>query len=182
MRPLIVSICAAALLSLPMASAQESGLPWEAFVHPEAMAAGSFDALPGSTAAVLVGTSLDTLYSMGAEDIVFCDLMRIEAPLGGWLADGLFYLEKEAARYGTFRVGVSDSARVFAVMARGSEEDGGTVWLPAPGPDCVVPEGEAAPEGLLTYEFLLEREEFEDLEERFEGADQAATGGARTSP
>ncbi|MFO7949010.1 MAG: hypothetical protein R6U36_01430 [Candidatus Fermentibacteraceae bacterium] len=182
MRPVIITVCAAALLLLPMASAQESGLPWEAFVHPEAMAAGSFDALPGSTAAVLVGTALDTLYAMGAEDIVFCGLMRIEAPLGGWLADGLFDLERGGARYGTFRVGVSDSGSVFALMARGSEEDGGTVWLPAPGPDCVVPEGEAAPEGLLTYEFLLEREEFEDLDERFEGADQAAAGGARTSP
>ena len=167
MRPVIVIVCAVAFLSSSMASAQESGLPWEAFVHPEAMAAGSFDALPGSTAAVVVGTALDTLYAMGAENIVFCGLMRIEAPLGGWLADGLFDLEREAARYGTFRVGVSDSARVFAVVARGSEEDGGTVWLPPPGPDCVVPEGEAAPEGLLTYEFLLEREEFEGLEERF---------------
>jgi len=167
MRLVRPAICATVLLPAAMASAQRAGLPWEAFIHPDAAAAESFESLPGSTAAVVVGTALDTLYAMGAENIVFCGLMRIEAPLGGWLADGLFDLEREAARYGTFRVGVSDSARVFAVVARGSEEDGGTVWLPAPGPDCVVPEGEAAPEGLLTYEFLLEREEFEGLEERF---------------
>lgn len=171
MRLVRLAICATVLLPAAMASAQRTGLPWEAFVHPEAMAAGNFDALPGSTAAVLVGTALDTLYAMGAEDIVFCGLMRIEAPLGGWLTDGLFDLEEGGARYGTFRVGVSDSGRVFAVMARGRGADGAAAWLPPPGPDCVVPEGEAAPEGLLTYEFLLEREEFEGLEERFEGAD-----------
>lgn len=166
MRLMMVSICAAVLLAAATASA-EAGLPWDAFVHPDTTALESFEALSESTAAVLVGTALDTLYAMGGDDIRFCDLMRIEAPLGGWLLDGLFRLEAEGAEYGAFRVGVSDSAGVFAVIALGRREDGGTAWLPAPGPDCVVPEGEAAPEGLLTYEFLLEREEFEDLEERF---------------
>ena len=167
MRLGIITICGMVVLSISTVSAQEAGLPWEAFIHADAAALESFEGMDDSTVGVLVGTALDTLYAMGAEDIVFCSLMRIEAPLGGWLLDGLFDLEKQDARYGTFRVGVSDSARVFAVMARGSVEDGGTVWLPAPGPDCMVPEGEVAPEGLLAYEFLLEREDFEDLEERF---------------
>lgn len=162
---------AAFLLVLAVLEAPSSGLPWDAFVHPDSAALESFETLPGSTAAVLVGTALDTLYAMGGDDIRFCDLMRIEAPLGGWLLDGLFDLQKEGNHYGTFRVGVSDRADVFAVIARGGGEDGTAAWLPPPGPDCGVPEGEAVPEGLLTYEFLLRRDEFEGLGERFRGGE-----------
>lgn len=165
------AICAALLLSTAMAYARQAGLPWEAFVCPHPAAEESFKVVDDSTAGVLLGAALDTLYAMGAEGIVFCDLMRIEAPLGGWLLDGLFDLQREGNHYDTFRVGVSDRAGVFAVIARGRGEDGAAAWLPPPGPDCVVPEGEAAPEGLLTYEFLLQREEFEELKERFGGAE-----------
>ncbi len=112
---------------------------------------------------------LDHLEEIGAEDVLLCEAQRIEAPLGGWLMSGLFRWEHDDAGYSTFLVGIEESRpdEPFVLLARGVDETGLVRWYPPPGPGYVAPEGEAVPEEMLDYEFLLDREAFESLEESY---------------
>lgn len=137
-------------------------------IHPELEIESIFDSAEGE--AMLI-TALDTLRSMEAGSIYFCRIHRIEAPLGGYLLDGLFNLTEGGREYTTFRIGVRDTGGVFAFFARGVTESDSVIWLPSVGPDWYHGSGEAPPEGAENYEFLLgeiERERFESLENRFQ--------------
>lgn len=116
----------------------------------------------------------DSLLRMGGSEITVCRVTWIAAPLGGYLVDGTFSLPTDSARYTTFRVGVRDGSEgdpgeVFVKLLRGETTAGERAWSPPPGPDWVPQPGEMGPEGLLDYEFLLDRESFEALQADFEG-------------
>lgn len=112
---------------------------------------------------------IDRLTEMGSENILICRCHRIEAPLGGYLIDGLFNLEIESEYYSTFRIGIEDGdpGTFFAFIARGMDRNSNAIWHPEPGPDYVPEENQVIPESYSSYEFLIDRNEFENLESEF---------------
>ncbi|MBD3278254.1 MAG: hypothetical protein GF388_08140 [Candidatus Aegiribacteria sp.] len=154
-------------LLVTAASTGMNGGVWNR-IHPEMEKAIVSDS--AETEAMLE-TALDTLWSMDAESVFFCSFYRIEAPLGGYLLDGLFSLKAGDREYRTFRIGVGDSGGVFTFFARGTTESDSVIWLPEAGPDWYDGSNVPPPEGALNYEFLflgnMGREHFESLEDRF---------------
>ncbi len=112
---------------------------------------------------------LDSITELGGENILVCRFHRIEAPLSGYLIDGLFKIELEGEKYSTFRVVIEDSTedRLFALIARGMDSDSNIIWYPEPGPDYIPEDNQVIPEDFLIYEFLIDRDEFENLENEF---------------
>lgn len=112
------------------------------------------------------------LKEINIENILICEVKWIVAPLGGYLIDGFGLFEYEDSIFETFRVGVRDgsegnSGEEFVFIARSIDVDGSTIWYPYPGPDYEFPEDEEIPEGYFNFEFLLDRERFESLDERY---------------
>jgi len=117
------------------------------------------------------------LQARGVKDIVICETFWITAPLSGYLVDAKGKAIINGKDYSLFRVGVKDglekskekssAGEEFVFIARGDNKAGEAVWYPSPGPDYRLGEGEAVPEGMLAYEFLLNRDKFESLESRF---------------
>lgn len=155
------------LLVLGAVIGAEAGLPWSEFVLEGAPAMSRLEELPDSTARKIVGSALDTLYALGGAEMVFCEMQRLEAPLEGWLLDGIFFLSSDEGDFSTFRVGVDAAGKAFVIICRGVDSDGNVRWLPAPGPEHVPTADEAFPEEVLSYEYLIGRDEFESLQERY---------------
>ena len=117
------------------------------------------------------------LIERGAKDIVICEVRWIAAPLGGYLVDAQGMLNMNDCVYHLFRVGIRDgtdeadgtdtAGEEFVFIALGKNSAGETDWFPPPGPDWRPSPGEAA-DNLLPYEFLLEREQFESLSDRYQ--------------
>jgi hypothetical protein len=116
------------------------------------------------------------LSERGVEDVVICEARWIAAPLGGYLVDAQGVLTRGEDVYRLFRVGVRDgteetqgmnkAGEEFVFIALGENNSGETAWFPPPGPDLQPSPGEAV-DALLPYEFLMEREQFEALENRY---------------
>lgn len=112
------------------------------------------------------------LSHMGANNVVFCRTTWIMAPLGGYLIDGLCEIDIEGTHYTSFRIGIRDGSEgdpdedMFTFIAHGTG-DGNVFWYPEPGPDFQPGEDEVYPETSFEYEFLLNREDFENLEKDF---------------
>jgi hypothetical protein len=111
------------------------------------------------------------LSHMGARNVVFCRTTWIVAPLGGYLVDGLCEIDIEGTHYTSFRIGIGDGSEgnpeedKFTFIAHGTADGNGNIhWHPEPGPDFQPDEDEIIPESCLNYEFLLNREDFENLE------------------
>lgn len=132
------------------------------------------------------GEAAGYLVSIGATDVLVCEVHRIEAPLTGYLVDATGLLEMDGVVFDSFRTGIRDGMESdggsmppgerFAFIARGAAPDGTVSWLPACGPDFVAPEGDPGiTDEMLEYEFLLWREEFESLQSRYP---RPETGGA----
>jgi len=116
--------------------------------------------------------AIQYLESKSVKEIKICETRWIVAPLGGFLIDGLGNFSIEGKEYSTFRIGIRDGSEgnageVFAFIARGEGEKGNVIWYPEPGPDFQPAKGEAFPEELIVYEFLVDRERFESLSDRF---------------
>lgn len=117
------------------------------------------------------------LIDRGVKDIVVCEARWIAAPLGGYLIDSLGSLNQEDKTYTLFRVGVrdgtdnfegySEAGQEFVFIALGKNRAGEIKWYPSPGPDYDHPKIEPFPIELLAYEFLVDREEFENLADRY---------------
>lgn len=115
----------------------------------------------------VLSRAVEELEARGGEDILICSMMKIEAPLEGYLIDGLWSADLEGAVFSSFRIGIEANGSAFVLLARGSDSEGNVLWFPPPGPDW-RPEGNCvAPESLLDYEFLLDRTTFEDLEDLY---------------
>jgi hypothetical protein len=130
--------------------------------------------LPGLiTAQAAAEAAAGALVHEGASEITVCRTSWIAAPLGGYLVDGLLALSTDSAEYTSFRVGVRDGSEgnpgeIFVTLLKGETPEGEVAWYPSPGPDYIPAEGDVAPDRLLDYEFLLDREIFESLESDFE--------------
>jgi hypothetical protein len=121
--------------------------------------------------------ALRRLEARGVRDIVICEISWIAAALSGYLVDVKGKATINGINYSTFRIGIRDglekkngkslAGEEFVFIARGEKESGGSVWHPSPGPDYRLDEGKDVPEGMLEYEFLLNREKFESLGNRF---------------
>ncbi|MCJ7586562.1 MAG: hypothetical protein MUQ00_01455 [Candidatus Aminicenantes bacterium] len=118
------------------------------------------------------------LRKRGVKDIVICESHWIAAATSGYLVDGLGRLTIGGRVFTTFRVGVRDglearhgadydAGREFVFIAHGCDSSGHAVWHPEPGPDFVLGPDQTVPEGLLSFEFLLHRPEFESLSVRY---------------
>lgn len=116
-----------------------------------------------------IEAAIDRLTEMGSENILICRYHRIEAPLGGYLIAGLFNLEIESEYYTTFRIGIEDGEpdTFFVFIARGMDRNSNVIWYPEPGPDYIPEENPVTPESFFAYEFLIDRNEFENLESEF---------------
>lgn len=127
-----------------------------------------FSVITGLEATVFADS---VLAHMGAKNVVFCRTTWIVAPLGGYLVDGLCEIDIEGIHYISFRIGIEDGSEgnpeenTFTFIACGTTEDCENIlWYPAPGPDFQPDEDEIIPESYFSYEFLLNREDFENLE------------------
>jgi mannosidase alpha-like ER degradation enhancer 2 len=118
------------------------------------------------------------LHERGVKDILICESRWIAAPLSGYLVDGLGGLTIGGRDFTTFRVGVRDGCEArrgsgfeagneFVFIALGRDASGRAVWCPDPGPDIKLGPDRTFPESLLSYEFLMNRPEFESLSVRY---------------
>ena len=130
-----------------------------------------FPVITGLEATVFADSFLS---HMDAKDVVFCRTTWIVAPLGGYLVDGLCEIDIEGIHYTSFRIGIRDGSEgnpeedTFTFIAHYTTDGNGNMfWYPDPGPDFQPDEGEIIPESYFNYEFLLNREDFENLESDF---------------
>ena len=106
------------------------------------------------------------LSQKGVENIQICEVMRIEAPLSGYLVDSRGVWDSGDGQVMTiFRTGILDGSEYehelgeqFVFLAGGFGEDGSIILFP-----------EAFPheDFVYEYEFLLDSERFFELPERF---------------
>lgn len=151
-----------------------SMFPWlassslEYHLHPDSGMESefSFDAYDESAACF---TALFRLCEMGADNVVICEVTRIEAPLSGYLVDATGNLDIEGADYSVFRLGIRDgeenpewAGTEFVFLAAGFYDSGETFLYP-PGVNVEDPEGNF----IWEHEFLLDPGEFILLPERF---------------
>ncbi len=157
------------LLSLTAAGEVASAPPLDSCIYPGEEVVQFLVQLDDQRLDTSMYAALEELIALGGEDILFCSIQRIEAPLGGYLFDGLWNVEIEGENFTTFRIGVEDGSNdgPFILLARGVDESGGVHWYPPPGPDFRPAGNTPVPESLLDYEFLLDRGEFEMLEENY---------------
>lgn len=159
-------------------TALASSPPLGDFIHPDC---GIIESLMQNNNDYLDNAIFDAferLTGMGGEDILVCRCHRIEAPLGGYLIDGLFKLEMNGKNYSTFRIGIEDGEpdTFFAFIARGMDHNSDVIWYPEPGPDYIPEENQVTPESFFTYEFLIDRDEFDNLEDEFSHPETVNSG------
>ena len=121
--------------------------------------------------------ALHRLEARGVRDIVICEISWIAAAISGYLVDAKGKATINGINYSTFRIGIRDGLEKkngkflagdeFVFIARGEKESGQSAWYPSPGPDYKMADGDDVTEGMLAYEFLLNREKFESLGRRF---------------
>jgi hypothetical protein len=122
--------------------------------------------------------AVQNLQERKVKDILVCESRWIAAPLGGYLVDCQGRMSIGGKRFTVFRVGIMDgtdsrhgmqyrAGTEFVFIALGRNAQGKNVWFPDPGPDYVPGPGEETTRGMLAYEFLLRREDFETLARRY---------------
>ncbi|MCK4806957.1 MAG: hypothetical protein KAT09_04890 [Candidatus Aegiribacteria sp.] len=143
--------------------------PLDDFIYPDEEIIESIIQINDERLDEALFTALESLTEMGVANIIICRFQRIEAPLGGYLIDGLFNLKIKGKNYSTFRIGIEDGEpdTFFTFMARGIDHNSNAIWYPLPGPDYMPEENQVTPESFFTYEFLIDRDEFENLENEF---------------
>ena len=121
--------------------------------------------------------AVEHLKKKGIKKIVICEVQWIAAPLTGYLVDTKGKLTIDHKDYSTFRIGITDgysedpeknlAGEEFVFIALGIDAEGEAIWYPSPGPDYKTTSDEAMPESFYIYEFLLNRDRFETLFERY---------------
>lgn len=118
------------------------------------------------------------LRQMGVGNILICESHWIAAPLSGYLVDALGNCTLEGKNFLVFRIGIRDGGEAihgkeysagvqFVFIALGWDSLGKQIWYPQPGPDYHLSVNKDVPQGALSYEFLLRRDEFENLPIRY---------------
>ncbi len=108
---------------------------------------------------------------------MICEVQWIAAPISGYLVDLKGKLIIDHQDYTTFRIGITDSydedteenlaGKEFVFIALGKNAEGKAIWYPSPGPDYKPTNDEAIPESFFIYEFLINRDRFETLFNRY---------------
>lgn len=118
------------------------------------------------------------LKRIGVQDIVVCESHWIAAAVSGYLVDSQGRLTIGNKHFSVFRIGIRDGLEKhhgkeyqegtkFVFIALGWDSMGRPFWHPDPGPDYELAKDEGVTEGMLSYEYLLHRKEFESLPVRY---------------
>ena len=157
------------------------------FVHPQARIQNypeqfraEFEKRGVLAAAAAVSRAAAIYGKRGIGRLCICEVTWIAGGVSGYLVDARGDLRIAGGRFSIFRLGITDSPQgtgsagfpegageEFVFIARGVGPDGQTLWLPAPGPDYLPKPGEDFTQGMLAYEYLLDRERFETLADRY---------------
>ncbi len=157
------------------------------FVHPRAVIQGSpepfradFKTKGVLTAEDAVNRAVGIMRKRGIARLCICEVSWIAAPVSGYLVDAQGDLSLDGGRCSLFRLGITDSPQgsgslefpegageEFVFIARGVDAAGRTLWFPPPGPDCRPGPQQETTMGMLAYEYLLGRQRFETLPERY---------------
>lgn len=139
------------------------------YLHPGSGISAEFDP-NGFTESAACWAAVFHLVEAGVEEIQICEVMRIEAPLSGYLVDAAGYWDPGNGEImQVFRVGVHDDREEYRI--RGEEfvflaagfTDSGEVFLY---PEAVLAE-DSVPSFIYEHEFLVKRDKFFSLPERF---------------
>ena len=147
------------------------------FVHapPPASLAGERNALSPREA---TDVAIPMLLQKGITNLMICEVSWITAPFSGYLIDARGTLRKNENILTVFRLGIHDgedeesgpmytAGNEFVFLAFGTDSTDSSIWYPDPGPDATPEEIAADADRFLAYEFLLDREAFESLPERY---------------
>ena len=121
--------------------------------------------------------AFELLTNRGVVNPIICEATWIAAPLTGYLVDALGSWDSDGKSYSILRVGVHDglgaeysdrnsAGNEFIFLALGRDSAGNSIWYPPPGPDHQLREDETY-DMMLPYEFLLNRERLESLQQRY---------------
>lgn len=124
------------------------------------------------------GFAVYHLKRIGVKDIVVCESHWIAASISGYLVDSQGSLTIGDKHFSVFRIGIRDGLEKhhgedykegtkFVFIALGWGNTGKPLWYPDPGPDYKLAKDEGVTEGMLSYEYLLYRKEFESLPVRY---------------
>ena len=111
------------------------------------------------------------------KDIQICVVSWIAAPVSGYLIDAKGTWKHKDQKFSVFRIGIRDGSEErknklfageeFVFIALGEDKSGEKIWYPPPGPDYEIKENKVVPEAYYFYEFLLERQDLENLDLQF---------------
>ncbi|MCX6558591.1 MAG: hypothetical protein NTW95_14365 [Candidatus Aminicenantes bacterium] len=178
--------CLAAACASSVWAGQE-GARNRSFVHPQAriqdypeMFKAEFEKKGVLTAAEAIDRAVEIFRKRGVGRLCICEVTWIAGAVSGYLVDAQGDLSFEGGHYSLFRLGITDSPQgtgyagfpgsagaEFVFIAKGRSADGRPLWLPPPGPDTVFTPNMDVSEGMLAYEYLLQRERFETLTDRY---------------
>ncbi|MCK5132279.1 MAG: hypothetical protein KAR40_09040 [Candidatus Sabulitectum sp.] len=137
------------------------------YLHPESQISIELDPVE-FTESTACWAAVFHLTQAGVEDIRICEVMRMEAPVSGYLVDatGVWKFQIGDAP-GVFRIGILDGqnypeerGKEFVFLAACPDANGGMLLYPEPA---------AAEDSVFVYahEFLLNRNDFFTLPERY---------------
>ncbi|MCK5785555.1 MAG: hypothetical protein KAH54_03240 [Candidatus Sabulitectum sp.] len=139
------------------------------YLHPGSGISAELDPMEFSESTACWATVFH-LAEAGVDEIQICEVMPIEAPLSGYLVDATGYWDSGSGRImKVFRVGIHDDreqyfigGEKFVFLAAGFT-DSGEVFLY---PEAVLTE-DSVPSFVYEHEFLVKRDKFFSLPERF---------------
>lgn len=123
--------------------------------------------------------AIERLQARSVRRIQICEVLWIAAPLGGYLVDLKGRWTFDGEEFSLFRIGIRDGSEAsggphlaagieFVFIAKGKTASGESRWFPRPGPDYRITGDETWPESFFAWEFLLNREKFETLGDRYQ--------------
>lgn len=157
------------------------------FIHPQASIQGypeqfkaEFEKRGVLTAEQAIDRAVKILRQMDIGHLCICEVTWIAGGVSGYLIDALGDFNFQNNHYTIFRLGITDSPQgtgypgfpegageKFVFIAKGLTPDSRPVWLPGLGPDFQPEPQDAVPEWILSYNYLLNRERFETLGDRY---------------
>ncbi len=135
------------------------------YIHPDSQISAELDSVIFDEAAAC-WSAVFQLGSKGIEEIQICEVMRIEAPLSGYLVDATGYLEADdSTAYNVFRIGIlsgEENGGEFVFLAGGLTEQGESILLPP-----MEYQEDSISVFVCEHEFLFDADAFLTLQDRF---------------
>ena len=160
-----VNICVVLALRLMDFSPGLCSLILSQYIHPDSQIIAEFE--PGVfDEAAACWSAVFQLGNIGVEKIQICEVMRIEAPLAGYLVDATGSLESDDGNvYNVFRIGIrSEEYRggAFVFLSGGLTEQGESILLPP-----MEYQTDSTLVFVYEHEFLFDEDKFLTLQDRF---------------